>query len=383
MKYPEMVYLFEEKELSELVKQKSPNKLYSLRGAELLSETGANYSGEDLYRLIIKPLEKYLEGKKRIYFSTDGILHQLSFAAFSDGVGELLCDKYELVQLNSTGELVLEAREPDKAPVVLVGGIKYEYTPNQTSAEEKEESYAYNILEDESIKQSRSNRGRGTEWNYLPGTETEIEKLAGIYNENKLSTDTLTGVYATEESIKKLDGRSPKVLHIATHGFFFENPQRDQDRRMASFDEKDNYSISEDPLMRSGLILAGANYAWKNGSNPYEKEDGILTAYEISNLNLMKTDLVVLSACETGLGDIEGSEGVYGLQRAFRMAGVEKIIMSLWQVPDKETVEFMKTFYTKWLGGEEIREAFNNTQKEMSKKYKEEPEKWAAFVLLE
>jgi CHAT domain-containing protein len=136
-------------------------------------------------------------------------------------------------------------------------------------------------------------------------------------------------------------------------------------------------------LMRSGLVLAGANYAWKNGSNPYEKDDGILTAYEISNLNLMKTDLVVLSACETGLGDIEGSEGVYGLQRAFRMAGVEKIIMSLWQVPDKETVEFMETFYTNWLGGEEIREAFNNTQKEMSKKYKEEPEKWAAFVLLE
>lgn len=383
-KYPEMVYLFEEKELDELLKHKSPNKLYAVRGTEKISETKTDYTGVDLYGLVIKPLEKYLEGKKRIYFSTDGILHQFSFAAFSTGEGELLCDKYELVQLNSTGELALEEGEPEREPAILVGGIAYEYKADQTSTEEKEESHTYNILEDESITESRSNRGREMEWNYLPGTETEVEKLAEIYTKNNISSNTLTGIYATEESIKKLDGNSPKVLHIATHGFFFENPERkEKDRRISSFDEKQSYIISEDPLMRSGLILAGGNYAWKNGSNPYEEEDGILTAYEISNLNLLKTDLVVLSACETGLGDIEGSEGVYGMQRAFRMAGVEKIIMSLWQVPDKETVEFMETFYTNWLSGQTIREAFNNTQKEMSKKYKEKPEKWAAFVLLE
>jgi CHAT domain-containing protein len=372
--FPEMVYLFEEKELNELLKYRSPNKIYALRGTEKISTSEPEYSGEDLYSLIIKPLEKHLEGKERIYFSTDGKLHQFSFAAFSIVGGELLCDKYELVQLNSTGQLALEERVPGKEPVILVGGIEFEYTINQTATKDSSIQYTYNYLEDESSKRSRSNYDRGSDWNYLPGTKAEVEKLIKIFEENGLSADTLTGIYATEESIKKLDGNSPSVLHIATHGFFFEDPETG---------DKESYSISEDPLMRSGLVLAGGNYAWKNGSNPYEREDGILTAYEISNLNLLKTDLVVLSACETGLGDIEGSEGVYGLQRAFRMAGVEYIIMSLWQVPDDETVEFMETFYTNWLGGQQIREAFNNTQKVMSKKYLEEPEKWAAFVLLE
>lgn len=93
--------------------------------------------------------------------------------------------------------------------------------------------------------------------------------------------------------------------------------------------------------------------------------------------------MVVLSACETGLGDIDGNEGVYGLQRAFKMAGVESIIMSLWQVPDAETSEFMQLFYSTWFKGDTIREAFNHTQHAMQKKYATEPYKWAAFVLLE
>ena len=104
---------------------------------------------------------------------------------------------------------------------------------------------------------------------------------------------------------------------------------------------------------------------------------------EISNLDLSNTDLVVLSACETGLGDIEGSEGVYGLQRAFKMAGVDIVVMSLWGVPDKETTEFMEHFYSNWLGGMKLRDAFNQTQRSMANRYKNAPEKWAAFVLFE
>ena len=142
------------------------------------------------------------------------------------------------------------------------------------------------------------------------------------------------------------------------------------------------YQYAEDPLFRSALILSGANEAWINGSKDPET-DGILTAMEISNLDLANTDMVVLSACETGLGDIDGSEGVYGLQRAFKMAGVDIIVMSLWEVPDKETAEFMTLFYSKWLEGLDVRNAFNDTQKVMQERYKEEPLKWAAFVLFE
>ena len=123
--------------------------------------------------------------------------------------------------------------------------------------------------------------------------------------------------------------------------------------------------------MRSGLILAGAYCFWKNVSKPsHEVEDGILTALEISNLDLSNTNMVVLSACETGLGDIDGSEGVYGLQRAFKMAGVDMIVMSLWKVPDNETAEFMNAFYENWLGGDNVKLAFNNAQRSMHKKYK-------------
>lgn len=137
--------------------------------------------------------------------------------------------------------------------------------------------------------------------------------------------------------------------------------------------------------MRSGIVLAGANDVWNETSisinERNSEEDGILTAYEVSLMNLKNTKLVVLSACETGLGDIKGSEGVYGLQRAFRVAGVDQLIMSLWQVPDKETDEFMTAFYIELIKTKDIKKAFSNSQKLMRAKY--DPYFWGAFVLIE
>ena len=141
----------------------------------------------------------------------------------------------------------------------------------------------------------------------------------------------------------------------------------------------ENFVKNTNPLMRSGLALARANDIWSKPS--ITGEDGVLTAYEVSNMDLQNTKLLVMSACETGLGDIKGSEGVYGLQRAFKIAGVEFIIMSLWQVPGKETEEFMTTFYTKLLKLKDIRQSFYETQKQMRNKY--DPYYWGAFVLIE
>ncbi|MBP6810017.1 MAG: CHAT domain-containing protein, partial [Saprospiraceae bacterium] len=151
---------------------------------------------------------------------------------------------------------------------------------------------------------------------------------------------------------------------------------------------------SDHPMIRSGLLLAGANHAWKTGK-PLKPgmEDGILTAYEISQMNLSNTELVVLSACETGLGDIQGNEGVYGLQRAFKIAGAKYLIMSLWQVPDKQTSLLMTTFYKKWLPSDAeakavkeqkmtIPEAFRAAQKEL-RDAGLDPYQWAGFVLVE
>jgi CHAT domain-containing protein len=262
---------------------------------------------------------------------------------------------------------------------LFVGGVDYDYTETATK---KADSNTIAYLDTNNIKGLRASKSRGESWNYLPGTLMEINQLQNIIKTHENEISTLTGNKATETNFKKLSGNSPNIIHIATHGFFFEN-QNIKPRYGMSLSTEDQYRLAEDPLLRSGIMMAGANYAWKHGSNPMEDDDGILTAMEISNLDLSDTDMVVLSACETGLGDIDGSEGVYGLQRAFKMSGVNIIVMSLWQVPDKETAEFMTMFYSKWKASNNVREAFNITQRSMQHKYKKEPEKWAAFVLFE
>jgi CHAT domain-containing protein len=166
---------------------------------------------------------------------------------------------------------------------------------------------------------------------------------------------------------------------VATHGFFFPDPKEGK-----SGGEEKVFKVSDNPMIRSGLVLAGGNQAWKTGKpvRP-DLEDGILTAYEISQMNLSNTELVVLSACETGLGDLVGNEGVYGLQRAFKIAGARYLIMSLWQVPDFQTQVFMTTFYKHWLtDNKSVQDAFRATQSELKAKFGE-GFKWAGFVLLE
>ncbi|MCZ2298525.1 MAG: CHAT domain-containing protein, partial [Chitinophagales bacterium] len=182
-----------------------------------------------------------------------------------------------------------------------------------------------------------------------------------------------------EENFKDLNNKSISVIHLATHGFFL--PRINNTNNSNAEQPTTSYNTATDPMLRSGIILSGANYAWNGGFVPNYKEDGIVTAYEISQLDLSNTNLVVLSACETALGDIQGNEGVYGLQRAFKLAGVKNIILSLWQVPDKETAELMTIFYNNYLSGKSINESFNLAQQSLRKKYS--PYYWAAFILIE
>jgi Holliday junction DNA helicase RuvB len=168
-------------------------------------------------------------------------------------------------------------------------------------------------------------------------------------------------------NMKSVDGA--EVIHIATHGFFLS----DVDQK-----EGEESELQSNPLFRSGVLLAGAGV---DRASRQSEEDGVLTAYEAMNLSLEKTDLVVLSACETGLGEIRNGEGVYGLQRSFLVAGANSVLMSLWQVDDVATQELMNSFYTFWLGGQERNEAFRNAQLAMKEKY-DAPYFWGAFVLI-
>ena len=370
--YPEVIQLFEQQEIFEVLDQISPSSLYKLRGSEATS-TRAN-SSEALYNMIWKPLEHKLQEKKTIYFAPSGTLNQIAMAALPNSKGETMISRFDLQQYSSTIKLVDRKKRLQQSPAILAGGIDYDYIARDTVelSELAEEPISLLIANDK-----RSNQN-GV-WKFLNGTATEINSLEKIYQSNRLNSKKITGKEATEEWFKSLHKNSPKVLHLATHGFFFE----DNIDTTSTKSLQPHYTLSRDPLLRSGIILANANYAWQHNRSPSGTEDGILTALEISKLDLSNIDLVVLSACETGLGDITGSEGVYGLQRAFKMAGVKNIIMSLWDVPDKETSEYMKIFYNNWMENSDIRNAFINTQRIMAKKYKNEPENWAAFVLIE
>lgn len=358
--YPIVVKLCDETTLSKLIEKKSPNALYASRG----SQAKAVAVGTDLYNLIWKPLESHLNGIETVYFSPVGMLNQIPFTALPDENEVILLETYHLEQLSSTYLLTQHQTESKLSSNLFIGGVKYD-NESETNASEK------------------GTQGTASSWNYLSGTLTEVQGIEQVLRENQITTKAWIGDQATEQAFKALTVQSPSVIHIATHGFFFENPKQEASNFNPDLTQNSVYKLSEDPLMRSGLILAGANESWKAGSNISTGEDGILTALEISNLDLNKTDLIVLSACETGLGDINGSEGVFGLQRAFKMAGVKSIIMSLWEVPDAETAEFMNSFYKNWIALGNTKEAFRNTQLDMSSKYKSEPEKWAAFVLFE
>jgi len=366
--HPKILSLFEEKELRAILSKGINTSNEISRGSKAKQVNASSYD-KNLYNLIIKPIETELKNNKKVYISADGMLHQVAFAALMDASNKRLIELFDLEQVSSSKVITLRRQQPKKNSVLLIGGINYDFNTEGKNILYNSQVSFLDLVSDESTALNRS-------WQYLQGTADEIKNIETILASKTTKTTTLNNDEASETQFKSLNGKSPDVIHIATHGFFFKNDKA-KDNNDIEFKNADN------PLLRSGLLLAHANYAWQNGNNPYERNDGILTALEISNLDLSKTDLVVLSACETGLGDIEGSEGVYGLQRALKMAGVKNIMMSLWEVPDKETAEFMELFYSNWLSGKNIREAFRNTQLEMSDKYKDNPEKWAAFVLVE
>jgi CHAT domain-containing protein len=326
-----------------------------------------------LYQAIWQPLEQALQGAKTVYYAPSGLLHKVSFAALSPATGTYLGERYELRQVGSTGVVTRKKENTISATdrFLLAGGIQY----NSDTT---------------SIKF----------WSYLPGTLEESKGIGNTLSSKKHSIKMLLGKEASEASFKQ-EAPKAEVLHIATHGYFF--PDLEQEKEALKKNPKNkgevlafrgdtegwignslyanwNFVQNSNPMRRSGLALAYANDVWTRGLG-IESEDGVLTAQELSNTDLRKAKLVVLSACETGLGDIKGSEGVFGLQRGLKQSGAGSIIMSLWRVPDNETSEFMQVFYSNLLSLKDIRQAFVFAQKTMQKKY--DPYYWAAFVLVE
>lgn len=368
---PEIVFLFEEKQLDSLFHKawtgdRGINTFYS-RGLRTRKNSSIS---QKAYSLIWDPIASKLKGIKKIFFAPAGLLYRVAFAALPIDSVSVLSDKYNLVQVSTTASIIAknEVRIDANEKISLFGGILYSKDPTKRRPQKKV------------VMPLTARSG----FEYLPGTAKEVEEIAESGVSQKIYPVLLKGFQAKEDSLKALDGiRSPAVIHIATHGFFFDDPDKKDLGNDTINSGGDVFRLSTDPLFRSGLLFAGANDSWKRKPVLEPGDDGILTAYEVSNLFLPNTKLVVLSACETALGDIKGSEGVYGLQRSFKMAGVKNLIMSLWKVPDIETVEFMQLFYSNLFEGKTVLKSFHIAQSKMKDKFREDPYKWAAWVLVQ
>lgn len=229
------------------------------------------------------------------------------------------------------------------------------------------------------LRQKRSNLS------YLNGAETEVLSISQLLRGKKITTLLQMGMDGTEESFKALSGKQISLLHIATHGFY-EEPQPFISTSPYDNDYRTKHT-EENSLSRSGLYLTGAaDYLTDNNQySPTDMEDGILTAKELSRLDFRGLDLVVLSACQTGLGDIT-SEGVFGLQRGFKKAGAQTLLMSLWKVDDTATLLLMTEFYNKLINGNSKKQSLYKAQQYL-RTYQngvyDKPEYWAAFIMLD
>lgn len=349
------------------------DKLYSYKQSTGLSS---------LYQLIWERMEEALQGASTIYYSPSGLLHHINPEAIQLKDGSRLADHFTFVKTGNTRQLAIrdDNRPKQLAKTAAVfGGIQYDpdnkvsqnANPGQTQINITSGSRGFGFNEADSTL-------RRNYWKYLEASYSEAQKINRQLTDAGYTTNLKTGWFATEDALKQLPPL--RVLHIATHGFFFPDPEQQVNDKP----EQPVFILNKNPMMRSGILLAGANHTWQTGRpiRP-DMEDGILTAYEISLMNLAGTELVVLSACETGLGDLSGNEGVYGLQRAFKIASAKYLLMSLWKVPDAQTETLMSLFYQKWLDEQlEIHEAFRAAQAAVRTKHPN-PYFWAGFVLQE
>lgn len=298
--------------------------------------------GRKLDEAVMRPVRAQLgDALNTLFVAPEGALNLIPFGALIDENGTYLLERYSINYLASGRDLLsVERKDTAREPATIFADPAFD----EQAASAPQPGVA---------PISRSRDFRSAKYSRLPGTADEAQALKRILPDAAV----LSGTAATETAAKKLAG--PRILHIATHGFFLE----------------DLPGESEDPMLRSGLVFAGVNALKSAG------DDGVLTALEASNLDLRGTRLVVLSACDTGLGEVKNGEGVFGLRRAFVVAGAESLLMSLWQVSDEATKDLMTSYYTLLSKGESRSGALRQTQIAMLKNPTfAHPYYWAAFI---
>jgi CHAT domain-containing protein len=302
------------------------------------------------YRVFWDPIQKEIGTTATIYLSPDGVYNQINLEAIPTPDGKYIIDNSNIIIVSNTKDIHIK-----------------KISKKQTVAANKATMFG-----NPTFYLTASTRKNIPA---LPGTEKEVAELDQLLKQRGWTTNEYVETSASEDQLKTIS--SPKIFHIATHGFY--TPAIDQDE-MADLTESEA-QMTENPLMKTGLLLSGAGDVLNKTKYNYNIESGILTAYEAMSLNLDQTDLVVLSACETGLGDISNGEGVYGLQRAFLVAGAKVLIMSMFKVDDEATQKLILNFYRQWLSTNNLRQSFINAKKELRVDYPE-PIYWGAFMMI-
>lgn len=305
------------------------------------------------YKQFWLPIQKTLSEYKKLYISSDGVYNQINLnILYNPSTQHYLLDEIDLAFVTNTKDLLRPDRIRISKKCNLYARPDYRTDSMASLPSIRPHGQAQRSVDSEAMENFREQ-----EFEDLPGTEQEIVNLEKILLQNGWNTQTHLGEAASETNIKA--SNNPAVLHIATHGFFLKTTDQ----------EKIN------SMIRSGIVLAGVN------NSVTEYEDGILTAYEATNLKLDSTYLVVLSACETGLGDVKNGEGVYGLQRGFIVAGTKYLLMSLWKIDDEATALLMELVYSEWLKSGDLPAAVKAAQLLLRKNYPQ-PFYWGSFILL-
>ena len=336
-----------------------------------------NDYAQDVLQLLWEPLKTNIPVGTTIYYVPSQLLFQISLESLPLADGSLLGSHYHFVRLSSARELVkMKSKSSDSKDniAILYGGLQYDLDDSAMVEEAKKYDLSNLLALRGEIARGEITRGDSV-FHDLQGTKEEILKIEELLKRNKWQVSSYMGKNGTEESFLNMHGKSPKLLHLATHGFYY-TPNRAE-----NVDYLKGYT---DAMSLSGLVLSGGNSAWLGKPLPKGVLGGILSANDIARLDLSNTDMVVLSACQTGQGKAT-SEGLYGLQRAFKKAGVGTIVMSLWSVSDKTTSEFMTTFYERLADKKNAwnkRKAFEEA-KEIIRKEHPDPYYWAAFVMLD
>ena len=370
--YPKLISLEDIDSIKKVVENDSVDELF-------INDLYASDKTVSLHKMIWEKLTPYLKGIKTIYYSPTGQLSNINFDVLRGEDGIMLNQKYSMCRVSSTAN-IRDAKSTNSQlhSAVLYGNIKYDETAEEMEvASSSYETFSGTIINYELAHRSEDERGK---WGLLSSTKTEIDNIKSLLSTKKIGVYVCEGDTASEESFKNLNGKSPEILHLATHGFVIDTPKKAEGNKFVAstnvYSQKDSY------MMWAGLMLAGGNNIWQGKFDLTNVEDGILTADEISRMDLSNTKLAVLSACETARGKVDPVDGVYGLQRAFKMAGVGTIVMSLWKVQDESTSMLMTQFYTYLTSGVEKHHALWKAMMDVREKYKD-PYYWAGFIMLD